>query len=264
MFKIGFLIYTFDRVEDAKINQKIIRELWGKSHLFADITIVHAFNGPKKIYPEKYLEDDLVTIENSGHYQGAAELIDAGIKTFQKNYSDLDYVIVLAADTWVVKPHFVDNILYEMAEKNQTIASCAWGSPLTNDLTQTGMATDFFIVDLKWATKYKMFPLDYQDFKDKYWDFLLYQYGTTPSLEKLAWARFMKAVAEEKLNDNSYQTQVMEKFYRIKDREPVNTEKNKLGEFHIRKHFWPEIGLLTDHDLEVKKGQLEELEIIFL
>ena len=41
---IGVLLYTFDRVEDAYINQEILRNVWGTSGYFGSITIVHAYN----------------------------------------------------------------------------------------------------------------------------------------------------------------------------------------------------------------------------
>lgn len=40
--KIGVLLYTFNRIDDAKINQEIIRNLWKTTDFLSDIKIVHA------------------------------------------------------------------------------------------------------------------------------------------------------------------------------------------------------------------------------
>ena len=109
--KIGFLIYTYNRIDDAKINMEIIRDIWTKSKLFSDIRIVHAYNGEKEWHPKKYLEDDLIFMKNPGHFQGAAELIDAGIKKFQEKYKNIDYVIVTAPDTWLIRPEYINKII---------------------------------------------------------------------------------------------------------------------------------------------------------
>ena len=75
---------------------------------------MHAYNGDKSWYDTKYLEDDLVSIHNSGHFRGASDLIDAGIDVFWKRHTEVDYVIVLASDTCLVKPSYNANILKEM------------------------------------------------------------------------------------------------------------------------------------------------------
>ncbi len=82
---IGVLLYTFDRVEDAYINQEILRNVWGTSGYFGSITIVHAYNGRQSWYPKKYLENVLIRQKNAGHFQGATELIDAGMHVFRKS-----------------------------------------------------------------------------------------------------------------------------------------------------------------------------------
>src|SRR3989338_6988898 len=93
--KIGVLIYTYNRTDDARINMEIIRNTWQKSEMLKDVVIVHAFNGEKEWWPEEYLEDELLYLPNPGHYAGAALLIDEGIKTFQNKFQDVDYVIIL-------------------------------------------------------------------------------------------------------------------------------------------------------------------------
>lgn len=61
MKKIGALIYTQDRVDDARINFEIVRNVWQKTKFFKSVEIVHSYNGKSEWYPKKYLEDVLVT-----------------------------------------------------------------------------------------------------------------------------------------------------------------------------------------------------------
>ena len=155
--KIGVLIYTYNRTDDAKINMELICNVWQKNKYFRDIEIIHAYNGNEKWYPKKYLENKLIRMKNSWHFQGAADLIDAGIKKFK---ADVDYVIILAADTWLIKPVYVERLLEKMKKDNLYIATCPWGLPERNELKDVGMAVDFFIVDLKSAGNIKCFLLD--------------------------------------------------------------------------------------------------------
>jgi len=174
-FKIAVVIYTYNRVEDAKINMEIIRNVWSGSKKL-EIKIIHCFNGKKLWYSKKYLEDDLIYLKNSGHFRGASELIDAGINIVEKKYKDTDYTIVLASDTWLIKPNYLEKVLEKMESENKYLASCPWGLPKRNDLRDVGMAVDFFVINSKLAKKYKMFPVDYEDFFSKYSDLFFYQY----------------------------------------------------------------------------------------
>lgn len=260
-FNLAVLIYTYNRVDDAKINMEIIRDIWAKSKLFSDIKIVHSYNGEKKWYSKKYLEDDLVVLKNSGHFQGAAELIDAGIKRIVKKYKKIDYAIVVSSDTWNIFPKYVNSILEKMEKDELCLATCAWGLPNRNDLTDVGIAADYFIINLKWAKKYKMFPINYYDFYKKYSDLILYQRGGNVMLEKLLFNRYLKAIYKQYKINVDWRQIGISKIYKLNDREPVHTHINKDG-FWIRKMYWPKIGLLTHHDPKPKKEILEKLKII--
>lgn len=259
-YKIGFLIYTYNRTDDAKINMEIIRTVWQESNLFSDIKIVHSYNGDKEWYPKKYLEDDLVCIKNPGHFQGAAELIDAGIKLFASKYPNVKYVIVVASDTWNVKPKYVYEILNKMKQKDYYWATCSWISCPDKDWTLLkGPAVDYFIVDLAWASKYKMFPLNYEDFSNKYSDFF-YGQGEPVMLEKVILSRFFRANHRQTKNDAEFGAIGFSKIYIMKDREPVHTGKNEEG-LLIRKMYWPKMGLITFHDPKSKREILRRLKI---
>ena len=141
---LGFLIYTYNKVDDARINMELVRSLWHQSQLFQNIIIVHAYNGDRSWYSTKYLEDKLINLHNSGHYQGAAELIDAGIKVFEEQYAYVNYVVVLASDTWLVNPCYVAEILKSMQDNRLRLATCAWNLDEEVSIFEVGMATDFF------------------------------------------------------------------------------------------------------------------------
>ncbi len=261
MLKIGLLIYTFDRVDDAKINMELVHSLWQSSKHFSQIKIVHAYNGEEQWYPEQYLEDDLIRIKNSGHFQGAAELIDAGLAVFQEKYSDLDYVIVIAADTWLIKPDYFSNIIQYMNNDRKYLATCSWGNPENNNIFETGMAVDLFILDLQWVIKYEMFPIDYKGFIEKYWDLVLYNTFYNVMLEKLLLSKFVKAVYREESDNAALKFLAKSKIYKLADREPVHIGRDENG-FLIRKMDWPKMGLLTHHDPEQKKIALASVENI--
>ena len=257
MFTLGFLIYTFNRIDDARINMELVRNLWQQSGLFKEIRIVHAFNGNKDWYPKEYLEDDLVRIANPGHFQGAAELIDAGAAIFQEKYPNLDYIIVVAADSWLLKPDYVAKLLDRMSNDKRYIATCAWGNPNSNEVFDHGVAVDFFIYDPSWAVKYELFPVDYKSFANKYLDLILYRSGSHILLEKLMVARFAKAVFREDNNDLKLKTNVMNRLLRLEDREPVHDTRNEQGEYSNRKPYWEHMGLVTHHDPAPKREILK-------
>jgi len=257
MKKIGVLIYTYNRVDDARINMEIIRNVWGKSEQFDDVKIVHAFNGRKDWYPKKYLENELVNIKNSWHFQGAADLIDAGMRKFKE---DVDHVIVLASDTWLIDPAYVARLLEKMDKEKACLATCSWGLPKRNELRDVGMAVDFFVVNMRWAKKYQMFPINYGEFYKKYADLLLYQSGGTVMLEKVILACFIKAVGREQGLSGSTRKKAFGKMLILKDREPVHSRIRKDG-LWVRKMYWPKMGLLTHHDPLPKKKILKAEKI---
>lgn len=257
MKKIGVLIYTHNRVDDARINMEIIRNVWEKFGHFDDVEVVHAFNGKKEWYSKKYLENELVVNKNSWHFQGASDLIDAGIKKFKNN---VDYVIVLASDTWLIDPVYLKNLLTKMDKKKSYLATCSWGLPKRNSLQDVGMAVDFFIVNIKWAKKYKMFPINYGEFHKKYKDLFLYQSGGNVMLEKLMLSRFIEAVGSEQKFNGSARKKAFEKMLIMKDREPVHSKIRKDGTW-VRKMYWSKIGLLTHHEPSSKKKILKKANI---
>jgi hypothetical protein len=260
--KIGVLLYTYNRTDDAKINLEIIRNLWSKNDLLKNITIVHSFNGEKEWWPEKYLEDELLYLENPGHFAGAELLLNEGIKCFRDKYSDIDYVIVLASDTWLVKPEYIEKIILNMQKEKKYLATCPWGTLEKDNMWNIGMAIDFAVFDLKWSTKYEVFPIKYGEFLEKYFEVFAYK-DETIYLERVLAVRFKQAIMKSiKLQSEQLLRKVSEEYiYRMTEREPVHDEKKWFGIKKGRKMYWPNIGLITHHEPEPKKEILRTLKI---
>ncbi len=256
---IGVLIYTHERVDDAKVNMDIIRSLWQGSELFSHITVVHAYNGQRNWYPKRYREDALVRTKNHGHFRGAAELMDAGLATFARRYQKIQYLVVLAADTWCVKPTYLRQLIDQMQRDQKTWATCPWGLPVRYRKTDVGMATDFQIIDLHWARRYGFFPLRYQAFWSRFHELISYLHpGANVFVERLTLARFHDACFRQH-SDNVRRKNLAEgQMLLMKERIPVHRGIDSDG-YWIRKFSWPRIGLITHHQPGRKRQLLAKV-----
>lgn len=258
--KIGILIYNYNRADDVRISLEIIENIWKKSGLFSDIKTVHVFNGQEPWYPKKYLEDDLVKIENHGHFQGSSEQVDIGVETFKNKYPDRDFLIVLAADTWSVNPGYNLDLIEKMKSQEKVLATCSWSSlPEKEGRLDDGIAFDYFIFDFRWFVKEKIFPLDYKKFAEQYKDFFYYK-SQTILVEALFLGKFVKAIHKLTGNDSELRSVAVSKIYRMKEREPIHLSIDEQGNWKRRMYF-PEIGLLTHHDPNEKKRIVDELNL---
>jgi hypothetical protein len=259
--KIGVLLYTYNRVQDVKINMEIIRGVWSKLDILKNVKIVHAYNGLKEWWPEKYLEDELIFLPNPGHFEGADILMSEGIKVFSEKYSYLDYIIILAADTWLVKPDFLQDILLSMALNNKFIATSVWGSKNSGDIWKQGCALDFLIINLDWATKGKLFPLRYSDFKGKYEELFLY-HNQFLYLELVFMVRYKQAIQKtmEYYSENNLIPLAEKHIYRIREREPIHILKTRMSlkRVYLRETYWPKLGMLCHHIPDQKQKALKE------
>ncbi len=264
--KIGVLIYTYNRTDDARINMEIIREVWRKSDFLKDVVIVHSFNGEKEWWPEKYLEDELLHLGNPGHFEGAEILINEGVKCFSEKYPDVDYVIVLASDTWLVKPEYIEKIISEMRKEEKYLATSVWGTKKLTNIWVRGSALDFNIFDLKWAIRSNFLPLRFKEFKDKFEELFFYNDHTIYP-ENVFIVRFKQAIARsvKVVSDNILKPVAESHIYRMVDREPVhtNSEENlifKNGGWK-RAMYVSKMGLITHHDPIPKQKILKEWKV---
>lgn len=258
--KIGILLYTYNRTDDARINMEIIRKLWSKNELLKDVVIVHSFNGEKEWWPEKYLEDELLYLANPGHFKGAEILLNEGVRCFAEKYADVDYVITLASDTWLIKPEYIEKIILTMQKEEQYLATCPWGTIEKDSMWKIGMALDFNIFNLSWAIKNKLFPIRYSEFEQKYSEVFMYQ-DLTVYPERVFALRFKQAIQSSvSIPSEQMLKEVAEAhIYRMKEREPVHDERSWFGIKKGRKMYWKDIGLLTHHDPEPKCEILKKL-----
>ncbi|MFZ2664269.1 MAG: hypothetical protein WAX66_02820 [Patescibacteria group bacterium] len=257
---VAVVISTYNRTDDAKINMELIRNLWKPTNLFNDIKIIHTYNGLKEWYQERYLEDSLVVVKNKGHFHGAADLLDKGFAEISKQHWSIDYVIFLSADTWLLDPNFLSKIIKEMDEKDLYLATNTWDAlPGKPGNVFKAMAVDFFILDYKWALKSKIFPINYGEFKEKFEDLYYYQ-AQIIMVERILIAHFLRAIHKQTNIDSEIFILANKRIKIIDEREPVHERLDENNQY-VRKMYWPEIGLITEHKPENKKIILKNLSI---
>jgi hypothetical protein len=262
---IGVLIYSYDRLDDARINMEIVRHAWSENQLFANVKIVHSFNGNQQWWRQPYLEDDLVYLTNSGHLSGAENLVNEGMGRFFSSYPDTDYIIVLASDTWLVKPEYPAQVIKKMHSGRKYLATSAWGDPGNSDLFRSGMALDFFIIDAQWAKQNNLFPLRYSEFFSKYSELLAYM-DMVPIPEGVFGLRFQQAIARSRplVSEDHARDESLKHIHRMVEREPVHALRKRRfwsKPYKERLMYWPSIGLLTHHDPIEKQLVFRSLEI---
>ena len=247
------VIYTYDKIDEACIQMEIIRNIW--SDFFEKIIIIHAYNGNRENYSKKYLEDELIYLDNPSHYQWAADMMDIWIEALLK-YEDLDYFVVNASDVWWIKPEILTGIIKNMEESECVLWSCPRGFPWQDTRRWVWLATDTFILNANWERENHIFPLKRKDFHDKYIDIIRYMWHNNVSVEWLLASRYITACSHIKMKSNSQLwIYANDHVYIIKERMPTIlsiTERN----FDV-----PELGLYTNHDLDIKKKVLLDNKI---
>ncbi len=169
MKRFAVIITTHQRVLDAKIAMELIRFLWQKNQNLRNIDIYHAFNGERKWYPKKYLEDVLIRREPKDHYEGAADLIDAGMKKVFSSGKQYEAIIVQSSDVFIIKPQKIVQLINTLNDK-YLLATSLWPS---FTFIPRYFASEFFIIKPDLARK--IFPLDLpRFFMAKPWDLFLY------------------------------------------------------------------------------------------
>lgn len=260
--KIGVLLYTYNRTDDARINMEIIRNVWSMHDAFKEVTIVHSYNGKREWWPEKYLEDELLYLDNPGHFLGAELLLNEGMRCFSEKYSDIDYVITLASDTWLTKPEYLARVLATLQGEEKYLATCPWGTVEKDNMWKIGMALDFNIVDLRWAIRSRLFPIRFAEFVEKHEE-LFHYHDEIIFPERVFAVRFKEAILRSVAvpSENLFKQIFNAHVYRMTEREPVHDEKKLFGIKKGRRMYWPAIGLLTHHEPEPKRDILLKLEL---
>ncbi len=261
--KVGVLMYTYNRTDDARINMEIIRNEWKKVSLLKEVVIVHCFNGDSSWWPKAYLENDLCHTKNPGHFEGAELLINTGMRIFSKKHPEVTHVVILASDTWCVKPDYVAQVVTAMHSEKAYLATSAWGSKKDPNMFKVGMSLDFSLVDLGFAKTYKMFPLRYGEFVEKYGEVFSYL-GSPVYLERLFALRFKQAVSRSVRvpSENLTEKVAYAHIHHMREREPIHHDalkaKKRIG---VRDMYWPAIGLITHHDPIEKQKVLQKWSV---
>ena len=107
--KIASIIVTYNRVEEAKAQMDIIRELW--QPMFESVDIYHEFNGEKLCHPQKYKEDFLHRHKPMPHFVGANHMLNQGIKHVLESGNKYDYIIASSADVWFYDPKKIKEVI---------------------------------------------------------------------------------------------------------------------------------------------------------
>jgi GT2 family glycosyltransferase len=133
MTKLGHLLYTYSNVDDARIQQEISKQLYAER--FDGVQLVHTYTGKPEWGYEQYLEDELIVMENRGHFRGAADHLAAGLRYFMEHGDqDVRYVLVAAADSWILDAAYLQKIIKTMERDGQVLAVSSWFSAYPEDI----------------------------------------------------------------------------------------------------------------------------------
>lgn len=221
---LGHLIYTFDRLDDARIQQEISTSLYSKA--FGGVHLVHAYNGEESFGYTPYLENRLIVRQNKGHYRGAVDLINAGLAFFDEaDLPEIRYVLVTASDTWVVNVDFLQSLLADMEANGRVIAASSWRTEWPAQIH--GFSLDCFVIDRHWNREAAIFPLDYDAFYEKYADILGLMY--IPPIPEAAFQTSYHGHFLARYKDNDVLRQRDLRFRRIAERDPAAIRENVRG-----------------------------------
>lgn len=241
---IGHLVYNYEHFADLEVQKRIARELYAPA--FGGVHQVVCYNGSASYKATS--EDKLFVLKNRGHYQGAVDLINRGLKYFtESRINGLRYVVVTAADTWMINVKYLQGLIIQMSKQNKVLATSSWGRAKATEKPK-GFATDFFVIDIAWNRQSKLFPLDYEKFVKKFGDVLALQY-TIPTVESALQYKFHKYFMDN-FRDNEIWRQRDTAFMRVTDREPVHDSTGK------RQGNWPKLGLYTNPLPDATKSKL--------
>lgn len=154
--KIASLIITHNRVDEARAQMDIIRELW--QPMFETVDIYHEFNGKQSWYPKRYKEDFLHRHKQMSHFFGANHLLNQGFKHVLESENKYDFIIATSADAWFYDPKKLKAIILTCSKNRYQLATSLWGI--------MGLGTEFFIIIPELANK--IFPLRFRQILRKY------------------------------------------------------------------------------------------------
>lgn len=248
MIKLWVVIGTCSKIKEAKLQMELIRKI--RTPLFEDIKIVHTYNGPEDYIQE--LEDELIIIDNPGHYIWAANLMDVWIEAIMKY--DVDYIVVSSADCWRILPEKIKHICNEMKAQNKHIATCVRWYPWQLDRRKKWLACDTFILDAKKEYEHPIFPLKAQEFRDNNSDMLLYYWWF--KIEKVLATRYIQSVMKYVLGKD-IDTICDNGIYHLTKRVPTMKSSWRVAKAE-RNFDCVSLWLYTNHDFTKKRNILKD------
>ncbi len=187
--QIAYLICTNSRLKQAQLQMDLIKTVYSEQPLLSNIDIFHAYNDK----PEKYIEHrevDKVIIENRGLYDGAADLINAGIKKILGSKKKYDFIIVASADVAFIDADAIVEALKALQSKKYVIAGSVW-------FFQPAFSTEFFIVEAEFARS--IFPINIDKYREKH-KLLSEASKTKINFPILEWATFSSLIKHTDIN----------------------------------------------------------------
>lgn len=247
---IGHLLYSYHHLDDARIQQEISKQLYAP--VFGGTYLVHSHNGSRSFGYRPYLEDKLLRLKNRGHFQGACDLVNAGVKHFiSLHQPHIKYVLVTAADTWCLNATFLKHLLKEMEQNKKVLTVASWSRNQSPNKI-SGFSTDFFIINLDWAKRTKIFPLQYAQFRKKFKDLftVLWQ---MPNVEMCFQFQYSKYFMTHYKDNDIWRTRDA-LLRRLEEREPIHRNG-------IRRFDWPRLGLFTNPYPKSKQQALRKMHV---
>lgn len=158
-FKVAVVLLTYNRVEEAKVNMRLIRLLWSSCLGFGRVDIYHMYNGKRGWYPRESEEDVCIRCENPGHFGGVVLMANRGIREVLKSSVEYDYVMMMSADVWLYKPDKLVELMRQMDEGDYWLCASRWFDP-------RALGTELVIITPGLAKQ--VFPLDLNGFVKKH------------------------------------------------------------------------------------------------
>lgn len=241
--RLAVVIITHNRIIDALINMELIKFFWSQYKILKDIDIFHIYNGNPLAYKKKYLEKTFIYRKNLGHYQGASDLIDTGMRVVFNSKKNYQYIIVMSSDVFILKPSSLVNEILKMRKNGKKLISSLW--PSFEGIPKY-FSTEFFIIESILAKK--VFPLDLEKFFQKrFFDNLMSRLTnklpviTVPKVELAFTNKVMSAIKSS--------------FWRFTWRKKVKLLPGREIVWGMNRFCSPSCGYISYHDV-VKKVKM--------
>jgi hypothetical protein len=232
--KLALGILTFNRVLDAKLQMRLVRNVWAQEPGLRDVKIYHLYNGKQNWYAQKHLEDELIRTENPGHLEGANLLLNLGVERILKEVNP-DYILFASADVWLVRPHKLAQILAKMEKEGFWLATSLWFLP-------NAYSTEFFVIKRELAEK--VFPFNIYSYRQthKFTDSLMRNFPVLPIVEMSFFGKVKEVLSS-----------LGEKRKRI-----LLLPGREFVFYPYRRYYSQSLGFLSDHNLDRKKEILAQ------